>query len=271
MIIQGVHYPSDFEAKKAMIDIGCRMDEKGYIVAGDGSMSVRVGPNAIWITIADADKGALAQDSFVRMDLNGKHMPGMKQIRLPEDLSIHLKIYAENPAIRGILHAYPIEAVALAAQGYGAEAVSYTPALRKLGQIPLVKEVSLETCAQNVAACCKSGSGILFPQDGCMVWDESILGAFHRLETLEYGIRVRKAMGAGIPSAHEVPSVSAAPVPVLSDLPIEGLTPLIRPAKPYMREEAGMPKETGMPKEAEPSQRERMMAEVVRRSLSAMR
>ena len=47
MVIQGVAYLSDFEAKKAIIEMARRLEAKGLLVAGDGSMSVRVGPQAV--------------------------------------------------------------------------------------------------------------------------------------------------------------------------------------------------------------------------------
>ena len=74
MVIQGVNYPSDFEAKKAIIAVAAKLEAKGFQVAGDGSLSVRVGPNAIWITVEGADKAALQQDQLVRIDLSGKQM-----------------------------------------------------------------------------------------------------------------------------------------------------------------------------------------------------
>ena len=39
MVIQGVTYLSDFEAKKAIIEAARRMEAKGFLVAGDGSLS----------------------------------------------------------------------------------------------------------------------------------------------------------------------------------------------------------------------------------------
>lgn len=42
MVIQGVTYLSDFEAKKAIMEMARRLEAKGWLVAGDGSMSVRV-------------------------------------------------------------------------------------------------------------------------------------------------------------------------------------------------------------------------------------
>ena len=55
MVIQGVTYLSDFEAKKAIMEMARRLEAKGWLVAGDGSMSVRVGPQAVWVSVAGAD------------------------------------------------------------------------------------------------------------------------------------------------------------------------------------------------------------------------
>ena len=70
---------------------GTSLEAKGWLVAGDGSMSVRVGPQAVWVTVAGADKAALTQDMLVRVDMNGKAMLSAKPKPLPEDLPIHLK------------------------------------------------------------------------------------------------------------------------------------------------------------------------------------
>ena len=56
MVIQGVTYLSDFEAKKAIMEMARRLEAKGWLVAGDGSMSVRVGPQAVWVTVAGPSK-----------------------------------------------------------------------------------------------------------------------------------------------------------------------------------------------------------------------
>ena len=96
MVIQGVSYLSDFEAKKAIIETARRLEAKGFLTAGDGSLSVRVGPNAVWVTVDGADKAALTQDGMVRVDLNGKANLSAHPKPLGEDLPIHLKIYREN-------------------------------------------------------------------------------------------------------------------------------------------------------------------------------
>ena len=65
MVIQGVTYLSDFEAKKAIMEMARRLEAKGWLVAGDGSMSVRVGPQAVWVTVAGADKARTADKEHI--------------------------------------------------------------------------------------------------------------------------------------------------------------------------------------------------------------
>ena len=128
MVIQGVSYASDFEAKKAMIELGKRMAEKAYVIAEDGSMSVRVGPNAVWITARGASCANLTQNDFVRVDLNGKQMFSAHPRPLPEDLPVHLKVYTTNPQMQSVVHAYPVEVAVLTAQGRDVQPAAYTPA-----------------------------------------------------------------------------------------------------------------------------------------------
>ena len=39
MMIQGVKHMTDFEAKKAILDIGKRMYDKGFVASNDGNIS----------------------------------------------------------------------------------------------------------------------------------------------------------------------------------------------------------------------------------------
>jgi L-fuculose-phosphate aldolase len=295
MVIQGVSYPSDFEAKKAMIEIGRRMDEKGCVIAGDGSLSVRVGPNAVWITTEGAEKGALKQENFIRVDMNGKQSPGVsRQTRLPEDLPMHLKVYEQNPSLRGMIHGYPVEAAALALMGREVAPADYTPSVRKLGRMSLVNAGNADDLARAAAGVCKTDSGLLIAGDGCLVWGESITEAFHKLETLEYYAKVSRLMGGGhtvpgsIQASYSVsPSCGAqqaytSPVPsaAVSDMvsvpagEIQGLTPLIRPGETQgfclPDGNSSTPAESGTGAVTATVRRNQTMAEVVRRSLASM-
>lgn len=133
MVIQGVTYLSDFEAKKAIMEMARRLEAKGWLVAGDGSMSVRVGPQAVWVTVAGADKAVLTQDMLVRVDMNGKAMLSAKPKPLPEDLPIHLKIYQENENAQCVMHTYPACAAVMGMQGQTVQPAAFSPAVPGAG------------------------------------------------------------------------------------------------------------------------------------------
>ncbi len=201
MIIQGIRYASDFEAKKLMIETGRDLDEKGYTLAEDGSMSVRVGPNAVWVTTGGSENGSLAQGDFVRVDLNGKSMNHSPDAVLPEDLEVHLKIYRENAQIQGVIHAYPACAVVLQKQGRGLEVCDYTPAVRSLGKITLVPTGDPGQISACAALAAKSDKGVLLENDGCLMWGASIREAYRNIRLLDYCAKVRSLSGGCAQSA----------------------------------------------------------------------
>lgn len=196
MVIQGVAYPSDFEAKKAIIATAAKLEAKGYLVAGDGSLSVRVGPNAIWITVEGADKSALQQDQLVRIDLNGKQMATNKPKPLGEDLPIHLRVYKENELVQGIVHAYPVCAAVLGEQGQGIEAAAFSPAVRKMGRMQMLPGRDAQSQAESVGMLCRTDRGVLIRGDGCITWGKSLADAAQTVEALEYYCKVKKCAGA---------------------------------------------------------------------------
>ncbi len=290
MVIQGITYPSDFEAKKVMTAVGKRLEQMGCAIAGDGSLTVRVGPNAVWVTCCGADKGALTQDDFVRVDLTGKQMPSAKPKQLPADLPVHLNLYADNPTLRCVIHAYPAGVAVLASRGQGVEAVSFSPSARKLGPVPCLPAAGTEAVAAAAAQLAARTSGVMLKDDGCLLWGESVAQTFHRVQALEYCVGVLERMGAAcaptVPCPPPCPAPAAcaapafAPAPPAADIP--GLTPLIRPGDSSFQLPGGAPPAPvpippAAPKAQAPAEpvkpasvtqvpRDTVMAEVVRRA-----
>ncbi len=195
MIIQGVSYLSDFEAKKAIMATAARLCQRGWMLAGDGALSVRVGPNAIWISVAGADKANLTQDKLIRIDLNGRQTATNKPKPLGDDIQAQLRIYKENDRVRSIVHAYPVSAIELGIMNMGAEAVNFTPALKKLGRIRLTDALMTEQAISDAALLSKNDNGILIKGDGCMMWGETPQEAADYIELLDYYCQVQKALG----------------------------------------------------------------------------
>lgn len=243
MVIQGVTYLSDFEAKKAIIEMARRLEAKGFLVAGDGSLSVRVGPAAVWVTIAGADKAALTQDMLVRVDLNGKAMLSAKPKPLPEDLPVHLKIYQENENVQCVMHTYPACAAVMGMQGQSVQPAAFSPAVRALGRIQLLPAQSPEALAQAVSLLCRTDKGVLLENDGCMTWGKTPADASHLVEALDYYAAVTAKLGCskcpncGHCTGHcsgcgKCGSAAPAPAPVMAQPIPQPVAPQPLPAAP---------------------------------------
>lgn len=305
MVIQGVTYLSDFEAKKAIIEMARRLEAKGFLVAGDGSLSVRVGPAAVWVTIAGADKAALTQDMLVRVDLNGKAMLSAKPKPLPEDLPVHLKIYQENENVQCVMHTYPACAAVMGMQGQSVQPAAFSPAVRALGRIQLLPAQSPEALAQAVSLLCRTDKGVLLENDGCMTWGKTPADASHLVEALDYYAAVTAKLGCfkcpncGHCTGHcsgygKCGSAAPAPAPVMAQpipqpLPaapaasaLPGVTGLIQPgmalptlpnAQPAAAPApapAAQPAAAPAPAASKPANaRDAAMAEVIRRTLKS--
>ncbi len=197
MVIQGVTYLSDFEAKKAIIAAAARLEARGCMPAGDGSISVRVGPNAVWTTLAGSNKGALTQDMMIRVDLNGKTMGSAHPKPLPEDLPIHLKIYQEHKDVQCVIHSYPVCAAILGMKGKNLEPGTATPAVRRLGRVQcLPVKTALEQAAA-VSLLCATDHAAVIREDGCLTWGRTLTDAMGYIEALDYYCQVLEKTSQG--------------------------------------------------------------------------
>ena len=278
MVIQGVTYLSDFEAKKAIMEMARRLEAKGWLVAGDGSMSVRVGPQAVWVTVAGADKAALTQDMLVRVDMNGKAMLSAKPKPLPEDL---------QPA-------------------------AFSPAVRALGRVQLLPAQNVDAQAQAVSLLCRTDKAVLLENDGCLTWGKTPADAAHLVEALDYYAAVTAKLGCagcskcgscgghctgcskcGAPAVQPMAQPAAQPVAMAvpaaqpaQPVSLPGVTGLIQPgmALPTLPKQQAAPAPAPVPAaqpaavpamEAAPAApksanaRDAAMAEVIRRTLKS--
>ena len=290
-MIQGVHYLSDFEAKKAIMETAKRLEAKGFLTAGDGSLSVRVGPNAVWVTVDGVDEAGLTQDMLVRVDLNGKANPSAHPKPLGEDLSIHLNIYRENPDVQCVLHAYPPCAAVLGRQGESLPAAGYSPSVRRLGRVELIAGLTGEALAKAVAAQSRTNKGVLLAEDGCMFWAKAPIEMCHLVEALSYRFTVDSAIqtaahstcacagcqGCGGCTGNTQCSACSGsegtrPAPPEPPQALAGVTQLIQPGQslpPLPQQQEAAPPSAPSALPAVDIPKEDVMAEVVRRVLQS--
>jgi L-fuculose-phosphate aldolase len=267
MMVQGVKYPSDFEAKKAIIEIGKRMYMKGFVAANDGNISCKVGPNAIWTTPTGVSKGFMTLDMLVKIDMNGKVLSG--SFKPSSEIKMHLRVYQENSEVMAVAHAHPPVATSFAIAGISLDKAVLPEAVVQLGSVPIAHYATPGTqeVPDSIAPFCKTHNGVLLANHGALSWGKDVFEAFFRLESIEYYatvlmyteriigkqnelscsqvgdlLQLRKNLGinqGGVPpcavnASNTQDIVTSTPVEkvaanINNEIHLQGVTPLVRP------------------------------------------
>lgn len=186
IMIQGEKYMTDFEAKKAILDIGKRMYDRGFVAANDGNISCMTGPRTVWTTPTGISKGFMSQDMLVKMDLDGKILMG--RMKPSSEVKMHLRVYKENPGLKAVVHAHPPVATSFSIAGIGLDSAILTEAVMGLGSIPVARYATPGTqeVPDSIAPFVNTHNGVLLANHGALTWGSDLYQAFYRLESIEY-------------------------------------------------------------------------------------
>lgn len=180
-------YPTDYEAKQMILDVGRRMYQKNFVAANDGNITCKVDDDIIWATPTGVSKGFMTEDILVKMYLDGRVIH-QGDLGPSSEIKMHLRIYEENPAIRGITHAHPPICTSFAIAGISLDKAIYPEALVNLGTVPCVHYETPGSPAlpDSVAPYCKDYNALLLANHGAVSWGTSLIEAFYRLESMEH-------------------------------------------------------------------------------------
>lgn len=180
-------YPTDHEAKQLILDIGRRMYQKNFVAANDGNITCKVDDDIIWATPTGVSKGFMSEDILVKMYLDGRVIQ-QGDLDASSEIKMHLRIYKENPEIKGIAHAHPPVCTSFAIAGISLDKAIYPEALVNLGTVPCVHYSTPGSSAlpDSIAPYCKSYNALLLANHGAVAWGRSLMEAFYRLESMEH-------------------------------------------------------------------------------------
>lgn len=197
-------YLSDFEAKKAIIEVGKRMYNRGFVASNDGNISCKVGSNVIWTTPTGVSKGYMTPDMLVKMNFDGKVLMGKN--KPSSEVKMHLRVYKENPDVMAVTHAHPPVATSFAIAGISLDRAILPEAVVNLGLVPIAHYATPGTqdVPDSIAPYCKSHNAVLLANHGALSWGEDVFEAYHRLESLEYYATVLMYTGRIIGRANEL-------------------------------------------------------------------
>jgi L-fuculose-phosphate aldolase len=208
------HLKSEERHRCELCITGRWMYERGFIVAAEGNISVRLEGDRILTTPTCMNKGMLTPEDLVVTDLNGRQLSGTRKVS--SELAMHLLFYRVRPDVNAICHAHPPFATGFAVAGRGLDRALLPEVIVGLGQIPLVQYATPGTpeLSAVIEPYAPHYDALLLANHGVVTCGPDLLTAFFRMETVEHSAKITLAAEmAGEPvllSSREVAKLMAA-------------------------------------------------------------
>lgn len=176
---------SDHEAKKSIIEVGKRMYKRAFVAANDGNISIKVGPDTIWVTPTGISKGYMTEETMIKMTLEGEVLYG--ESKPSSETRMHLRVYKENPEVMAVVHAHPPIATSFAIAGIQLDRAILPEAVVNLGEVLIAPygTPGTQEVPDSIAPFCKTHNAVLLANHGALTWGRDIGEAWYRLESLE--------------------------------------------------------------------------------------
>jgi L-fuculose-phosphate aldolase len=210
--------PQD-EAAEAILLVGRRMYERGFVASNDGNISVRLSSDRILVTPTGMSKGFMTRGDLVVVDARAQKVSGRRGATT--EIGMHLKAYELREDIAAVVHAHPPYATGFAVAGIPLAECILPEVIVTIGSVPIARYATPST--EEVAA--TKSDAFLLKNHGVIAVGGDALGAYHKLETVEHFAKiafVARHLGKVSPLAHgEVVKLLA----VREKLGIKGPTP----------------------------------------------
>jgi methylthioribulose-1-phosphate dehydratase len=183
-------------AADAIIEAAARMDNRGWVPATAGNLSVRLGPVRIAITRSGRHKGFLTADDLMVVDEAGLALT--PDARPSAETLLHCQIYAAFPEVGAVLHGHSVAATVLSMVADQSITFRDYEVLKAFpGQtthattltLPVLdNEQDMPRLAERLAPILQGGAplGYVLRGHGAYAWGPDIKTAAVRLEALEF-------------------------------------------------------------------------------------
>jgi L-fuculose-phosphate aldolase len=184
---------SEEQNRQDLCITGRWMYERGYIVASEGNLSVRLEAGRVLTTPTCMNKGMLSPEDLVVTDLEGRQLTGDRKVS--SELAMHLLFYRMRPDVQAICHAHPPTATGFAVAGRGLDQALLPEVIVGLGRIPLVRYATPGTAELTAALepFVPHYDALLLANHGAVTCGQDLLTAFFRMETIEHFAKITLA------------------------------------------------------------------------------
>lgn len=193
------------DAAFALVEVGRRLDARGWAPATAGNYSIRLDDGSIAVTTSGKHKGRLLPGDIMRVDLDGNSLtPGKPSA----ETGLHLALYRIFPHINAVLHGHSPQAVGMSrampdATEYvfrGQEMLKIYPGIdthEAEAHLPIVDNSQdmavIEAAVKPALLAPHAAPAYLIRSHGLYSWGKDIAEAEHILEATEWLIAAELA------------------------------------------------------------------------------
>lgn len=176
--------------KEQICDIGKRVYTNGFVAANDGNISMRIGDNEFLTTPTGISKGYLTPEMIVKVNSDGKVLDGT--YKPSSEIKVHLKVYSERPDVGAVVHAHPPFATVFAVAGTPLEKNILPETVFGLGTVPVAEYAipGSQELADGMTMYLQRHDAILLQNHGAVTVGADLIGAYYKLETLEFYAKI---------------------------------------------------------------------------------
>lgn len=176
--------------------------ERGYMVATDGNLSLRLDADRVLITPSGRVKAHLEPAELIEVDLEGRVLTGAGKPSV--ELGLHLAAYRLRPEARAVVHAHPPLTTALTLAGRALDPSGLPELLYYLDQVPTVPYATpgtpeLVRAAEPYLA---AYPAVILAHHGTLTCGPDLMAAWALTEKLEHAAQVLIAadgLGGALP------------------------------------------------------------------------
>ncbi len=196
--------PADIQHQ--IVEVGLRLQQRGFLAGSDGNLSVRLDDGRILITPSGKAKGRLDPADLIVVDSDGHKLEGNGNPT--SEMAMHLAVYRARPEINACVHTHAPNATAFAVAGIPLPDDILPEVVVFVGPIALCEYAppGTEAVPRSLEPLIKTHCAFLLCNHGLLTIGRSLEEASNRHETVEhYAHILRLARQFGELSVNRIP------------------------------------------------------------------
>jgi L-fuculose-phosphate aldolase len=197
---------SESEIRDLIIDIGKRLWERGYIIAKEGNISIRIDDGEILITPMGVSKGFMSRDMIIKINMDGEVISPNKDYCPSSEVKMHLEAYKQRDDVKAVIHAHPPYSTSFAVAGVPIDTSVLPEAIMSLGEVPIAPygTPSTSEVPDSIKPFIRNSDAILLANHGALTLGTDLITAYDMMETLEHTARILY-LAAGLGYVNKIP------------------------------------------------------------------